>query len=162
MRLESAVGVGTTFTIALPPTVGAADARRTAGGDGRAAPQTKLAAHVMVVDDDQLVRTTAARLLARMGCRVTEASDGRDALERLATGDDPVALIVTDYAMPRMDGGALIAALRAAGNPVPVVLMSGYAEDDAHLPVDDPRVRFIHKPFSRSDFTATIHGLLHG
>ncbi len=78
---------------------------------------------VLLVDDDNLVRSTVARSLGQLGCCVREANDGAAALDVLAR--EPIDLIVTDLEMPRMDGEALVAAVRARQTALPIVVVSG-------------------------------------
>jgi DNA-binding response OmpR family regulator len=81
----------------------------------------------MLVDDDARMRQVLGRLLQASGfSHVDEVSDGAEALERLA--DLRVDLIVTDCHMPRMDGIALVTALRSRGDRTPVIMLSGEHE----------------------------------
>src|SRR5687768_14142092 len=90
------------------------------------------AMRVMLVDDDARMREVLARLLASAGFRAVEqVGDGQEALVRLV--DVHVDLIITDCSMPRMDGVAFVTALRAKGDPTPVIMLSG--QDDPQLVV---------------------------
>jgi CheY-like chemotaxis protein len=81
----------------------------------------------MLVDDDARMRQVLGRLLLASGfAHVDEVGDGEEALTRLA--DLRVDLIVTDCHMPRMDGIALVTALRARGDRTPVIMLSGEHE----------------------------------
>jgi chemosensory pili system protein ChpA (sensor histidine kinase/response regulator) len=83
---------------------------------------------VLVVDDDEDIRTLVCLVLGSEGYRAVPARDGVDALRILEETDRP-ALILLDIMMPRMDGEQLIAALRSAGLAhIPVVIMSGHNE----------------------------------
>jgi DNA-binding response OmpR family regulator len=87
---------------------------------------------VMLVDDDARMRQVLARMLASTGFgAVEEVGDGAEALERLGVGH--VDLIITDCAMPRMDGIAFVTALRGRGDRTPVIMLSG--QDDPQLVV---------------------------
>lgn len=80
---------------------------------------------VMIVDDDARMRQVLSRLLADGGFDVVEeVGDGEEALSRL-TSAPTVDLILTDCRMPRMDGVALVSALRARGDRTPVIMLSG-------------------------------------
>ena len=86
---------------------------------------------VMIVEDDPEFRQVLSRMLKSPGAfdEVDEVADGDEALARLAAVK--VDLIITDCIMPRMDGVALVTALRARGDRTPVIMLSGQ---------DDPRV----------------------
>ena len=102
---------------------------------------------VLVVDDEPLMRSTLRRMLARDGYLVEEAADGVDALE-LLKGFVP-DLVLLDVSMPRLDGAATFLELRRRGATMPVVLMSGYSEQEALRGVlRDDLAGFLQKPFS--------------
>ena len=87
---------------------------------------------VMLVDDDARMRQVLAKLLKASGfdC-IEEVSDGQQALNRLQ--EIHVDLIVTDCAMPRMDGITFVTSLRAKGDSTPIIMLSG--QDDPQLVV---------------------------
>lgn len=95
---------------------------------------------VLIADDDPSIIEILAAVLDEEGYAVERAFDGRQALELVHTSHPDI--IVTDVAMPRLDGVALTQALRARGDSTPVVLMSAIYAD-----VDLPGVRFVPKPF---------------
>jgi DNA-binding response OmpR family regulator len=82
-------------------------------------------ATVMVADDDAEVRHVLGEALQRQGCRVVQAEDGRDALEKLA--HETFDLVVVDLDMPHVHGHDIIRALRdpAAPRRVPIIVLSG-------------------------------------
>lgn len=77
---------------------------------------------VLVVDDSWVARLGMNRILASLGCEVAEAQDGVQALEALQ--NSPPQLVFLDLLMPGFDGLEVLAALRARGNTVPVVVLS--------------------------------------
>ncbi len=80
---------------------------------------------IMLVDDDARMRQVLRALLEAAGLRVThELGDGAEALAAFRDGAT-VDVIITDCAMPRMDGICLVTALRSAGNPTPIIMLSG-------------------------------------
>jgi CheY-like chemotaxis protein len=111
---------------------------------------------VMVVDDDFRMRQVLARLLESSGFDgVEEVGDGEEALARLL--ETQVDLIVTDCQMPRMDGIALVTALRASGNKTPVIMLSG--QDDPQLVVRAIRAgvnNYVPKPIHPENFFEKI------
>ena len=86
---------------------------------------------IMLVDDDARMRQALTRLLYLAGFdSVEEAGDGQEALDRLVSGGEHVDLIITDCAMPRLDGVGFVSALRARGDRTPVIMVSGEHDPD--------------------------------
>lgn len=81
-------------------------------------------ARVLVVDDEPNARRMLEILLSKLGCVVLTAGDGQAALDLVS--EHAVDLVVTDLNMPILDGLGLLSALRAAGNPVPVIVVTAY------------------------------------
>jgi CheY-like chemotaxis protein len=141
--VESTVGGGTTVSIFWPRR--AVDASRPAAAScsdaGRAG-----RARILAVEDDPQIRDLMLRVLTRLGHDVTTAGDGAEALLRLR-GGVIFDLLVTDVVMPGMDGGELIAAVRASFPRLRVLAISGYVGDLASrgLPAD---VGWLQKPFT--------------
>ena len=101
---------------------------------------------VLLVDDDARMRVVLGKLLESAGiCTVADAGDGQEALDRLAA--ETFDLVVTDCNMPRMNGIALVTALRARGDRTPVIMLSG--QDDPQLIVKAVRAgvnNYVPKP----------------
>jgi two-component system cell cycle sensor histidine kinase/response regulator CckA len=148
---DSELGKGTRFTIYLPvhhatpgEAVGLPKPREEAaswagGGD------------ILLVEDEDSVRLVAERALTRAGYSVTTASDGDDGLEQVRARLDSgpmFDLVVSDVVMPAMDGPAMARALRQIVPDLPVLFMSGYAEEQLRREIDIENMYFIPKPFS--------------
>lgn len=158
LTLTSEVGVGTTFTMYLPA-LDAAEPVATAGpitsaarGDGRL---------VLVVDDEDAVRTVTKATLEAFDYRVEVAEHGGQALARFRERPDAFAAVVTDVMMPVMDGYALIDGLRQIRPTVPIVAASGLetpgmAERLATAGVD----HFLSKPYSSELLVQTLASAL--
>jgi CheY-like chemotaxis protein len=103
---------------------------------------------VLVVDDDAILRRMVVRMVQMVGHPVVEASDGHEALARLAETPD-VCVVITDIVMPGMNGLTLLRRLREEHSEIGVILMSGYPQV-SHLEetVLSPSVRFLPKPFT--------------
>ncbi len=86
---------------------------------------------VLVVDDSELSRRLMSRTLERAGYRVLEAGDGVEALDLYEHAEKPVPVVVTDVAMPRLDGLQLLALLKQGQPPPEVVLLTAKKADDA-------------------------------
>ena len=145
VRIESAMSRGTTVEILLPLAEGvAAEPARV-----EAAPLPPL--RVLLVEDLDIVREALASLLELDGHEVTAAGDGRAALD-LVEGGAAFDLVISDVEMPRLDGVSLARALLARTPPLPVVLMTGYAEHAAATAVTVT----LNKPFSRDELIAAM------
>ncbi|MEM8684445.1 MAG: ATP-binding protein, partial [Pseudomonadota bacterium] len=123
-QLYSEPGVGTTLKLYFPAT---SEAANTATSRPEVARQGD--EHILVVEDDDGVRDIICRQLSRLGYRVTQASDGDQALAFLSSNDD-VELLVTDIVMPgHVQGPELATRLRALRPGLPVIFMSGYPRE---------------------------------
>jgi PAS domain S-box-containing protein len=122
IEIESNPGKGACFTITLPLREEAAPAA--------AAPQEPARAggplRVLVIEDDERVRTVAARFLERAGHRVETACDGQQGLARFRA--ERFDLVVTDRAMPGMSGDQVAEAVKALAPEVPVIMLTGFAD----------------------------------
>lgn len=112
---------------------------------------------VLLVDDDEAVRSTTAEMLELLGCKVVQFSDGRDAIDYVA-GDEAVEIAIVDFVMPGMKGPAVLSALRERRPGLPLIMFSGYAFDDRAQVPDD--VSILHKPFRLSELQAALDKLL--
>jgi signal transduction histidine kinase/GAF domain-containing protein/ActR/RegA family two-component response regulator len=141
ITVESARGVGTTFTIRLPAAV---------DHDELDAPPVRRSTaeplHVLVVDDDEDVRSIVADMLELEGHDVRVASDGRAALRALEKGAPDVLL--TDVVMPGMRGTDLAKEVRARHPKVRIVLMSSHVDDELAVHEEIEGALFLGKPFS--------------
>jgi len=107
---------------------------------------------ILLVEDEDSVRMVAERALARAGYTVVVARDGEEGLERLAerleTGGDMFDLVLSDVVMPGLDGPAMVRQMRQRAPGVPVLFMSGHAEEQLRREIDVEDAQFIGKPFS--------------
>ncbi|MBL8933846.1 MAG: response regulator [Archangium sp.] len=148
VKVTSTPGQGTTVRVLLP----AVEARTNVSpAASPVAPSAGSGKVVLVVDDEPLVRSTLRRLLVRDGYSVVEATDGQHALELFAELKRP-DVVLLDLSMPRLDGAATFRELQKLDATLPVVLMSGYSEQDAvqHFLGED-LAGFVQKPFSNAE-----------
>ncbi|HEY0413498.1 MAG TPA: PAS domain S-box protein [Allosphingosinicella sp.] len=152
LAIVSEAGVGTTIQLWLPVAQVNREAARTFQPHPHeaAAPRTG-SLHVLAVDDDALVLLNTAAMLEDLGHIVYPAGSGAEALQILAT--NPVDLLITDFAMPRMNGVELAEAARVEQPDLPVLIATGYAELAAGAHVDLPRLA---KPFTQSDLALAV------
>jgi signal transduction histidine kinase/CheY-like chemotaxis protein len=155
VRLESKPGIGTSVSVLLPRAMSQPDETST---DVTAFPAQPEHSTVLLVDDDEAVRSTTGMILETMGYSVVEAESGREALQRL-TGDDAIDLLLTDVAMPGMNGPELARQVRVLRPIMPIVFFSGYADPDA-VAGDAIRQRMVRKPFRAAELAAQIEAAL--
>ena len=148
--LKSSLGAGTTAELWLPQAdAGAAVA---APAQDMTPAQTRRL-HVLLVDDDGLVLMGTQAMLERMGHQVTASRCGAHALELLRR-DAGFDLLITDYAMPEMNGTQLASGARQIKPALPVLLVTGYAE----LPeTEDQGMTGLSKPFDPVQFSRAIN-----
>jgi two-component system cell cycle sensor histidine kinase/response regulator CckA len=142
-------GAGTTFTIFLPvhtataapepvrPPVVVKEKASDLWGTGT----------ILLVEDEDMVRAIAERALVRQGYTVLTAEHGEAALEVLARNDRP-DLLISDVMMPIMDGPTMVRKARERYPDLPILFMSGYAEETLRKSIDLDNVQFLAKPFS--------------
>jgi two-component system, OmpR family, response regulator MprA len=115
---------------------------------------------VLVVDDEPAVRTALERALRLDAYEVELAADGREALERLAAGAPPDA-VVLDVAMPHVDGLEVCRRLRDAGDRTPVLMLTARdAVDDRVAGLDAGADDYLVKPFALKELKARLRALL--
>ncbi|BBF68168.1 hybrid sensor histidine kinase/response regulator [Sphingomonas bisphenolicum] len=156
---ESELGRGASFVIYLPVYAGA-DAEQPAPVKAPAPrPETWGTGTVLLVEDEDMVRAVAERALTRQGYKVLTANDGEQGLEVLG-GPEKIDLLISDVVMPNMDGPAMVAQARRAYPDLPVLFMSGYAEEQLRKSIDIAHVAFLPKPFSVSQLAEAARDAL--
>ncbi|HWT12807.1 MAG TPA: response regulator, partial [Allosphingosinicella sp.] len=156
---ESQLKKGTTFTIYLPvhrAQPGEAPAR----AKGKDKPgELWGSGTILLVEDETMVRAVAERALTRHGYRVLSAENGEAALEILAL-EEKVDLLISDVVMPTMDGPTTVRAARKLHPSLPILFISGYAEEQLRKSIDIPNVSFLAKPFSVQQLAETVRDVL--
>ena len=153
IRLESAPGEGTTFTILLPVV---------AAGPPEAAvveePVTVPARQrVLVVDDEPRLRAALRRRLTHAGYEVVEAEDGQQALERFREQPEAFDCVLLDLSMPALSGEEVHAELVGIRPEVPVVAMSGYAHQEVLERFETVTLAgFLQKPIASDELLRTL------
>jgi two-component system cell cycle sensor histidine kinase/response regulator CckA len=115
---------------------------------------------VLLVEDEDMVRTVVERALTRAGYEVTACASGEEGLAALAESGAAFDLVVSDVVMPGMDGPALMRAIRARYPKMPVLFMSGFAEEQLRRDIDMPDMHFIAKPFSVAALSDKVGAVL--
>jgi signal transduction histidine kinase/ActR/RegA family two-component response regulator len=146
IAVDSELGRGTTFRIYLP--AAAAPSVAAAPKAPSQAIATRRSGHVLVVDDEPVVRSLVERVLQRAGYSVVVAADGQIGLDMLARERGRFDLVLLDMAMPRMAGAEMFRFVRAAYPELPVVLMSGYSSPEDIAPLlAGGALDLVEKPF---------------
>lgn len=110
---------------------------------------------VMVVEDQERIRTMLVRLLTAEGHETTTATDGRVALDRMT--EEPADLVLLDLVMPRFHGLQVLAALRDRGSSVPVIVLSAVSDVAARVQaLDMGAIDYVVKPFSSAELLARV------
>ena len=158
VRVESAPQLGSTFSVALPAIAQPADPL------SRLAPSTdawRSTGVVLVADDEDLVRDVADTMLRQIGFEVVAVQDGREAVQAFAADPRRFDLVLLDLTMPIMSGSEALQAIRQVRPDVPVLIMSGYNEQDTPAGRDgDQPAAFLHKPFSLLTLRDRLHEVL--
>jgi two-component system cell cycle sensor histidine kinase/response regulator CckA len=115
---------------------------------------------ILLVEDEAMVRAVAERALTRHGYTVLTAESGEAALEILDREEEEIHLMISDVVMPTMDGPTTVRAAREARPDLPVLFISGYAEEQLRKSIDIPNVSFLAKPFSVQQLAETVAGVM--
>ncbi|GGF67702.1 hypothetical protein GCM10007301_29270 [Azorhizobium oxalatiphilum] len=147
LTIDSRIGVGTNVQLWLPTT---SDTQEVSGIPDQVSPPSR-AGHVLLVDDEDVVRASTADMLSELGYYVTEAKSAEDAARMLDRGLNP-DLLVTDHLMPGKSGTDLAREFISRSPDKRVLIISGYAEVEGIAP-DLPR---LVKPFRMSDLANAL------
>lgn len=157
IRVESEVGVGTTFKLYFPRV----DEAATPVASGAAAPPRGGSETVLVVDDEVEVQALLETALAGWGYTVLGATSPREAIRVAQHHAGRIDVLVTDVVMPEMSGAVLAEQLRARHPEMAMLFMSGYAGYAADsIPQDLARVGFLQKPFAPDAVARRVRDLL--
>lgn len=154
VRVYSELGVGSRFVAYLP---------LLAGGEAREEPVEPPAPRgsgvVLVVDDEELVRRTAARVLTSLGYEPVLVAGGREALDWLARPPVAPVAVLLDLAMPGMDGGTCFRELHARHPGLRVIVSSGFSRNDrAEALLAEGAVGFVQKPYRTAELARALAG----
>lgn len=114
-------------------------------------------AHLMVVDDDRLVREFSSRALRKLGYKVTACADGVEGVRFYRDHHQEIDMVIMDMIMPNMDGRAAFRELKKINPEVRVLLASGFAvESEAQECMREGALEFLTKPFTLEDLSRII------
>ena len=161
IKVYSEPGRGTSVKVLLPEALGSI--RESPEGPGSGRETWRGRGLVLVVDDDAPVRQVAAMMLEDAGFRVLQAADGREGVELFRSYAEEIAAVLLDLTMPRMSGEEAFREMRRIRPDVPVILSSGYNEQDATNRFAGKGIAgFIQKPYRSADLLAEIRKVLEG
>jgi len=164
--VNSEAGKGTSFRIFLPRHRPELELHPEAAANGAAKeppagakPRADLTGQgtILLVEDEEGLRSLNARGLRSRGYSVIEASNGIEAMEALDEKNGAVDLVVSDVVMPEMDGPTLLKEMRGRNPDLKIIFVSGYAEDafEKSLP-ENQQFAFLPKPFTLSQLVAAV------
>tara|TARA_R110001606_G_scaffold300380_2_gene448104 strand:- start:1959 stop:4400 length:2442 start_codon:yes stop_codon:yes gene_type:complete len=161
---DSKPGEGTTFSIYFPvhhPTKEDLERATLNSPPVKATAKKELwgSGHILLVEDEDMVRAVAERALTRQGYTVVTASEGEEALGLLAVQaneEQQFDMIVSDVVMPNMDGPTMAKHVRKNYPELPILFMSGYAEEQLRKSIDLDKVSFLPKPFSVAQIAEAV------
>jgi two-component system cell cycle sensor histidine kinase/response regulator CckA len=166
--VDSEQGKGTTFRIFLPrhhleqdvqhePHAANGAAKEAAVAEPKLRADLTGQGTILLVEDEEGLRSLNARGLRSRGYTVVEASNGIEALEALEERDGAIDLVVSDVVMPEMDGPTLLRKLRGRNPDLKIIFVSGYAEDAfAKSLEENEKFDFLAKPFALAALVAKV------
>ena len=157
LKVYSKPGKGTTVKVLFPALAEGKFSAEQGGAPKAGTWSWKGAGTILVVDDEESVRTLGTRMLERIGFKVLVAADGQEALDIYRKRRDEIALILLDLTMPQMDGEETLHELRRIDAKVRVVISSGYTETEiAPQFAGKPLFGFLQKPYTLSALTQCL------
>jgi PAS domain S-box-containing protein len=160
LKVYSEVGKGTTFKVLFPVSTSIPSVTN-ALTEKQSLHHHPLSGTVLVVDDEETVRTIAKKFLMVMGLDVITAEDGRVALELYKKNADRICFVLLDMTMPHMDGEQTFRELRRINKDVKVILCSGYNEQETTQRfVGKGLAGFVQKPYQIADIKKMITKIL--
>ena len=116
---------------------------------------------LLLVEDEDAVRSFGARALRNKGYNVLEANSGENAILLLREEEPDVDLVITDVVMPKLDGPGLVREIRRETPDIKVIFISGYTEDAFRQSLDeDEGMHFLPKPFSLKQLASKVKEVL--
>jgi PAS domain S-box-containing protein len=160
--VNSEFGKGSEFRIYIPTSK--ESQQRETLGSLNSTPRYGQGELILIVDDEESIRIIFKNTLEKFGYRILSASNGAEAISIYTQHQSDISVVVTDIAMPIMDGNALIIALLSMNPEVRIIASSGLATAASLDPfVKDKIACFLQKPFTTEVILNTLHDLLaHG
>ncbi|MEO6001692.1 MAG: response regulator [Opitutus sp.] len=158
VKVDSVTGHGTTFRLLFPAAKGAPKASALATAVDQ---DWRGNGCILIVDDEDAVRETAARILTRSGFTTVSARNGQEAVEIFARQPDDFSAILLDLTMPVMDGHEAFRQIHRLNASIPVIIMSGYNRtDSAARFAGEDAAGFVQKPFQSATLLEALQTVL--
>ncbi len=160
IKVDSTLGEGTTFSVYLPEAKeGLPEPETDCQMDVGSLPRGKET--ILVVEDEDIVRLVAVKLLQRQGYHILEATDGLDALQQIADSKPKIDLLMTDVIMPKMNGKQLADEVVKYYSDIKILFASGYTENViARHGMLDESINFIAKPYTAQGLAEKVRLVL--
>ena len=159
LAVDSELGRGTTFSIYLPRLTEMAEEEKIVVAPEDAVSDLTGTARILLVEDEDAVRTFSTRALTNKGYEVETAESGEAGLQVYKDLKKPIDLLITDVIMPSMDGPTLAKHIRADNPTMKIIFMSGYTEDKLKDHMGEG-IYFLPKPFSLKQLAAKVKEVL--
>ena len=160
IKVYSELGRGTTIKVLFPVSAGSAAPVGAARADE---PRRMKDALVLVIDDEDTVRTIACQVLERGGCRTLQAGDGQEGVDVFRRQPEAIDLILLDLTMPVMDGEEAFRIIRSIRPDARIIVTSGYNRQDTTTRFAGRAISgFLQKPWTAKDLLEVVGGALDG
>ncbi len=157
LRVQSAIGQGTSFTILFPASYESTPPAPRSTAKATPLPQS----HILIVDDEEFVRNILKLNLGSRGFQTTIASSGDEAIELFRATPDAFSLVLLDLTMPGKDGHTTFGILKQMAPDLPIILMSGYSETEATAAFESEGLSgFLAKPITNGELISKITEVL--
>ena len=158
LRVESQPGVGTTFRVLFPIACGVSQPVRLSPKTSELASWT---GKVLVVDDEEVVRTVTREMLEKLGFQVVAAENGVSGLKMYAEMHSQIKLVLLDATMPDISGHEVLSQMKALDPTSRIILSSGYDEVNVGRKTPNDRfTRYLQKPYSPQELVGVLEELL--
>ncbi len=159
IMVESLLGQGTTVRLLLPTV---SPTQEVISSEGIQDETVQLSGHILLADDEEMVLDVGKKMLELLGFTVHTAVDGQEAVDKILRDDIDFSAVVLDISMPKMDGIEAMKAIKKSSSTLPVLLSSGYPEDDFSFKEGEGNKPngFLSKPFELSDMRSSLETLL--
>jgi len=160
IELDSRLGVGTTFELYFPATIGSSTGDGVYGG---VLPQQGRGEVILLIEDDVVVRETCQLLLEKAGYRVVSVHDGATGIAVFRAGPETFAVVVTDMLMPGVQGDDVIREIRRLRPHHPAIVISGRMDAGTRADLErlKPPVVCLLKPVGAQDFLGAVRTLIY-
>jgi PAS domain S-box-containing protein len=152
VTVHSQEGMGSTFRVYLPHSNCLVPEKQELHGHS----PVRGAGTILVVDDEEILRGLATEILGGLGYQVVTAEDGHQAVEYFRENTEGVDLVIVDMIMPRMGGKECVRALSDINPALPIILSTGYSQQEVGFGTDTGLIGFIQKPFQIQQLSEAV------